>query len=203
MRKTDWTILMALFTGACFTAAPASAQDDTAQVIAKLKQRDAEIKQYIDAAADTSEASYKEELKIIINRDFDFHELSRRALGRYWKERTEPEQGEFVDVFGQIVRNSSVRKTDVYKADRIDYGEPTLRRSILTIPTEVFKKESSIEIEYKLHQVDGVWQVYDLVIDGVSTARDYRDAFYKEIRKNGYDIMLGKLKDRLAEEKEG
>ena len=195
--------IKALFAGVCLAAAPVSAQDDTAHVIAKLKQRDAEIKKYIDAAADTADAAFKEKLKIIINQDFDFQELSRRALGRYWKERTEPEQGEFVDVFGQIVRNSSVRKLDVYKADRIDYGEPSLRRSILTVPTVVFKKDASVEVEYKLHQVDGVWQVYDLVIDGVSTARDYRDAFYKEIRKNGYDVMLGKLKDRLAEEKEG
>jgi phospholipid transport system substrate-binding protein len=192
----------ALLLGFGGMAPEAPAQDDIASVIEKMQTRDQEIKAIIDAHPDTTDTSFRTELKEIVNKDFDFLELSTRALGRYWREHTEAEQQEFVDVFSQIVRNSSVRKLDVYKADRIEYGEPVLRGSTLTVPTTVFKKDANKTIEYKMHQVDGQWRMYDLVIDEVSTYRNYRDAFYKEIKKNGWTSMLDKLKKRLAEDEE-
>ena len=41
----------------------------------------------------------KEKLKDVINSFMDFSELSRLALGKYWKERTDQEKKDFTNGF--------------------------------------------------------------------------------------------------------
>jgi len=187
---------LAMMSGA---EAPAAAQDaDGAALLAKLKERDATV-QTLVATADTSSTEVKEKLKEIINGVIDFDELSKRALGKHWRERTEAEQADFVEVFRQLIRNSSVRKLDIYKADRVEYEEPTFRRGIASIRTVAHKKDSQMEVVYQLHQVDGEWLVYDLVVDEVSTARNYRDGFYKKLAKTPFSDMMVELREKLDE----
>ena len=51
-----------------------------------------------------------------------------------------------------------------------------------------------------MHEVGGEWKAYDIVIDGASTARNYRDSFYKQIAKSSYKEMFDKLVTKLAED---
>jgi len=57
-----------------------------------------------------------------------------------------------------------------------------------------------VEIVYEMHLVDGAWRAYDMVIDGASTARNYRDSFYRQISRTSYAEMVQRLNDRLAEQ---
>lgn len=188
------TIIMLMIAGAGLTGA--AAQDDSQDPVAMLKIRDARIQKLI-ASADTSSAAVKEELKKIINQAIDFHELSKRALGKYWNDRTAEEQQEFIDVFRQLIRNSSVRKLDIYKADKIEYDPPRTRGGMISVRSVAHKKDSSMEVVYRMHEVDGALKIYDLVVDDVSTARNYRDGFYRKLAKTPFPEMLDELRDRL------
>lgn len=165
-----------------------------------IRARNQKIKQMLDAAGDSVDAPTREKLKDIINGLIDFRELSRRALGKYWDERSEKERQEFVDVFRKLIRNSSVKKLEIYRADRIQYSDPAMEGDEATVTTVAFKGKKSAEIVYNLHLVNGEWKVYDIVIDGLSTARSYRDSFYKQIAKSSYREMYEKLVKRLGEE---
>ena len=143
----------------------------------------------------------KEKLKDVINSFMDFNELSRLALGKYWKERTEQEKKDFTHVFQQLIRNSSVKKLEIYQADRMVYEEPEINDSKAKVTTVAYKKRKQFEIIYKMHKVNGEWKTYDMEIDGVSTARNYRDSFYKQIAKTSYMEMYDKLVKRLEKQK--
>lgn len=143
----------------------------------------------------------KERLKDIINSFMDFNELSRLALGKYWKQRTKQEKRDFANVFQQLIRNSSVKKLEIYRADRMVYEEPEINGSKAKVTTIAYKKRKQFEITYKMHKVDNEWKTYDMEIDGVSTARSYRDSFYKQIAKTSYKEMYDKLVKKLENQK--
>jgi phospholipid transport system substrate-binding protein len=168
-----------------------------------LKARNQAVEEILQASGDTVTAETKERLKEIINGILDFEELSRLSLGKYWKERTEQEKKDFVNVFQQLIKNSSVKKLEIYKADRLVYEEPEINGTKAKVTTIAYKKRKQVEIVYKMHKVNGTWLVYDMEIDGVSTARNYRESFYKQIAKSSYKEMYEKLVKRLKEQEKG
>ena len=165
-----------------------------------IKNRNKTVEEII-GNKDEVKGETKERLKDIINSFMDFNELSRLALGKYWKERTKQEKRDFVNVFQQLIRNSSVKKLEIYQADRMVYEEPEINGSKAKVTTIDYKKRKQFEITYKMHKVDNEWKTYDMEIDGVSTARSYRDSFYKQIAKTSYKEMYDKLVKRLENQK--
>ena len=77
-----------------------------------IKNRNKTVEEII-GNKDEVKGETKERLKDIINSFMDFNELSRLALGKYWKERTKQEKRDFVNVFQQLIRNSSVKKLEI------------------------------------------------------------------------------------------
>ncbi len=175
---------------------------NTESPLALIQARNDTIKILIDTAGDEVDSATKEKLKDIINGLIDFRELSRLALGKYWDERNDKEKEEFTNVFRQLIRNSSVKKLEIYRADKIKYDDPEMKDGKATITTFAYKGRKNVEIVYKMHHADGEWKIYDMVIDGVSTARNYRGSFYKQIAKTSYKEMYDKLLERLNNDKE-
>lgn len=167
-----------------------------------LKTRNQAVEEILRASDDNVSPETKEKLKEIINGIMDFNELSRLSLGKYWDRRTEQEKKDFVNVFSQLIRNSSVKKLEIYKADRLVYEEPEIKGTKAKVTTIAYKKRKQVEIVYKMHKVDDQWLVYDMEIDGVSTARNYRDSFYKQIAKSSYKEMYNKLVKKLKEQQQ-
>jgi len=165
-----------------------------------IKNRNKTVEEII-GNKDEIKGETKERLKDVINSFMDFNEFSRLALGKYWKERTGQEKKDFTNVFQKLIRNSSVKKLEIYQADRIVYEEPEINGSKAKVTTIAYKKRKEFEITYKMHKVDNEWKTYDMEIDGVSTARNYRDSFYKQIAKTSYKEMYDKLVKKLENQK--
>ena len=165
-----------------------------------VRARNQAVTRILDAAGDSVDAPTKERLKDVINGLIDFEELSRRALSRHWEARTEQEQADFVDVFRQLIRNSSVKKLGIYRADSVTYRPPEAAGDGVTVVTIAFKDGKSAEIVYRMHQAGSEWKAHDVVVDGSSTVRTYRDSFNKEISRGSYEAMYAKLVDRLKED---
>lgn len=181
-------------------AEPARAQSPAPDPAEVVRARNEAVTRLLEAAGDSVDAATREQLKDVINGLIDFDELSRRALGRHWEARTEAERRDFVNVFRQLVRNSSVRKLGAYRADSVHYETPQIQGGDATVVTTVYRGDDSAQIVYRLHLVNGAWRAYDIVVDGASTVRTYRDSFAEQIRRTSYQEMYRKLVDRLQRE---
>ncbi len=179
--------------------APAQSNGKEASPVEIIKTRNETVEKILKQKGDLVDDQTREYLKKVINEIMDFRELSRLALGKYWDQRTEQERKDFVNVFSQLIKNSSVKKLEIYKADRVVYEPAVMRGDKATVTTYAYKDRKQVEIVYKMHKLDGRWLVYDMVIDGASTARNYRDSFYKEIAKSSYEEMYRKLVKKLEE----
>lgn len=178
----------------------AHAQTAAQSPVEVVRARNQAVDRILVDAGDPVDEQTKEQLKDVINGLIDFEELSRRALSRHWDARTEQERADFVDVFRQLIRNSSVKKLGVYRADSVTYRPPEAAGDSVTIVTVAYKDGKSAEIAYRMHQVGGEWKAHDVVVDGSSTVRTYRDSFNKEISRGSYEAMYAKLLDRLTED---
>lgn len=187
---------------AALQAAPAQGQGtaQTTSPVEVVRARNAAVESVLRATGDSVDAATREKLKDLINDLIDFEEMSRRALGRHWAARSERERAEFVDVFRQLVRNSSVKKLGIYRADRISYEPSEVSGDEATVTTRAHKDDRSVGIVYHMHRVGGEWRAYDIVIDEASTMRAYRDSFHREIARSSYEAMFEKLTRKLREE---
>ncbi len=165
-----------------------------------IRARNRAVKEILSAAGDSVGPETREKLKDVINGFIDFREFARRALGKYWDERTEKEKADFVSVFRQLIRNSSVKKLEIYKADSVTYRGAETKDGTAKVVTFAYKGRKKIEIDYLMHKVGDQWKAYDIVVDGASTVRTYRDSFYREIARTSYDRMYARLVHKLEEE---
>jgi phospholipid transport system substrate-binding protein len=168
-----------------------------------VRVRNEAVVQALESSGDSVSDATREELKDVINGLIDFPELSRRALGRHWDPRTPEEQEEFVGVFRELVRNSSVRKLEVYEADSIVYRPAEIDGAEAVVTTVAHEGDKSVEVVYLLHLLDGVWKAYDVIIDGSSTMRTYQDSFNRQIRRGSFREMVDQMSEKLEKDRAG
>ena len=141
----------------------------------------------------------REEIKKHINAAFDFRELSRLALGDHWAERSPDERDHFAETFSSIIREQNFDSfSRYYREGEIRYESAEVQEDAAVVQALAPVQDEQIEIEYKLHRVEGVWRIYDLVIDGVSTAEGNRRRYARYIEKNGYEKLIVQLDKQLA-----
>jgi phospholipid transport system substrate-binding protein len=189
------TTLAAAIIGIGILPLSGSAQQSPEEVV---RSRNEAVKSALDAAGDSISDEVRDELKDVINGLIDFHELAKRALRREWDIRTPEEQQQFVDIFRTLVRNSSVRKLEVYDTDSISYRPAETDGDQSRVLTVAHEDGKQVEIVYLMHRVEGEWLAWDVIIDGSSTLRTYQDSFQREIKATSYQAMYSRLVDRLA-----
>jgi len=194
-------LITALWLGAATVAVfPLGAHGLQQSPVEVIRERNRTLERILGPEDEEVSQATREQLKDVLNELVDFWELSRRSLGRYWPDLSEQQQRDFVEVFEALIRNSSVRKLSMYRADTVEYlaSNETAETAIVTTTARRDRKE--VEIVYHMHRVDAAWRIYDMVIDGASTVRNYRDSFYREIGRSSYQEMYERLVRRLAEE---
>ena len=138
-------------------------------------------------------------LRKIIRNKFSYIEMSRRALAKYWKERTPEEKKEFIELFGRLHDNSYATKLESYTNQKILFIGEKVRGNIALVKTVIKEGEDDVSVNYKLVKIGNEWMVYDFIIEGMSLVKNYRAQFTKIIRKSSYKKLVEKLKKKVNE----
>jgi phospholipid transport system substrate-binding protein len=54
-------------------------------------------------------------------------------------------------------------------------------------------------VEYRMQSSSSGWRVYDVVVEGVSLVKNYRDQFDAIINKSSYDGLIKEIRSKLQE----
>jgi phospholipid transport system substrate-binding protein len=164
--------------------------------VAVIKKKDAELQKMLR----DKEASKKtDRLKVLINGIFDFEELGKRALGPdTWKTMTPDQQKRFVKAFREMVENASVKKLEVYQSDSSTYEAPDVSDGKASVTAHVWTKGTESVVTYKLLAKDTTWKAWDLIIDDLSTARNYGEQFKKILQTSNIDGLIAKLEKKAS-----
>ena len=130
---------------------------------------------------------------------FDFEELSRRTLGREWKNFSAEQQTEFVKLFKKLLQGVYADRLLAYSDQKVIFDkEIMLKEGQAEVQSYLQTSDGTkIPLFYRVTDKSGSWKVYDMVIEGVSMVKNYRTQF-KEILTNGSpDKLLEILREKV------
>jgi phospholipid transport system substrate-binding protein len=142
----------------------------------------------------------REQLRAVIYPRFDFAEMAKRSLGSQWSRQSAPEQREFVRLFTEVLENSYLDKIESYNGEKIAYTRENQDQDHAEVFTKVVtKKGEEFSVNYKLHELEGEWKIYDLVIENISLVNNYRAQFNRILAKSSFAELLRKLQTKATE----
>jgi len=149
---------------------------------------------------DSKIAERRTAVRKIANEIFDFPEIARRSLGRYWQPLTEAQRSEFTSLFADLLERSYISKIELYGGERILYNGERVEGDLATVSTKIITKNGTeVPIDYRLFRRGESWLVYDVNIEGVSLVSNYRTQFNKIIQTSGYNTLVDRMKTKQNE----
>lgn len=140
-------------------------------------------------------------LRKAVGEKFDFEEMAKRSLALFWKQRTPEEKKEFVSLYSDLLERSYIKKIENYSDEKIIYTDENVDDGYAIVKTKIITKRNvDIPIEYRLLKKNNKWEVYDVVIEGVSLVNNYRTQFSKIIRTSSYEELVKRMKNKQDEE---
>jgi phospholipid transport system substrate-binding protein len=134
--------------------------------------------------------------KLVLAR-FDFSEMTKRSLGQHWKSLNRGEQKQFVDAFTQWQLISYGRIVSSARGDEVQFNRELQDGKDVSVETKVVRRYSEdLPIDYWLHNVNGQWKVYNMVIDHVDIVKNVRAQFERVIAKSSLPELLQRVKDQ-------
>jgi ABC-type transport system involved in resistance to organic solvents, auxiliary component len=150
--------------------------------------------------AESAKEIKKEKLEAIYEQMFDEVELSRRALGGNWNKLNATQQQEFIQLYRQVLEKAYIDKILSYTNEKIVFAkESLLAGNQAEVQTKVITSSKEIPIFYRVILKNGVWKVYDVVIENVSLVQNYRSQFNDILAKNTPDQLLEILRKKVKE----
>ena len=130
----------------------------------------------------------------------NIREISRKALGKYWKKRSLTEQKVFIDLLSRMfIKEAFPNSGKFFSALKVIYGQTTIKESKANVPlTVVHEKEGEINIDFHLQKYGDQWQVVDVDLDEISMRNNMRSQLYKVISKNNYQEIVRRIKEKIA-----
>jgi phospholipid transport system substrate-binding protein len=144
-------------------------------------------------AAMTSDELPDRVAKLIYER-FDFAEMAKLSLGKYWDGISEDERKEFVAVFTTYVLRAYKSTLNSYNGEKISYEREIREGDRAQVATKVMGKDQTLFVDYKLHRLGDNWKVYDIAIEQVSVTKNFHSQFNRVIAESSFKGLIERMK---------
>ena len=196
------TVIAALFLS-WLTAAPASALAGgaaTSTIRRANKSIFSLLKKKVPKGS-SAEKAVQGRLSKTLTAFIDFHALAERSLGKHWESRTPAEREEFVTILRDLIERNYLKTLRDNLGYRLEYrdekvaGDKARVRTVVKVTSNGRTEE--VNIDYDMQRGKDGWRVIDVITDEVSIVRNYRSQFNRIIRKNSYEMLVKKMRDKL------
>jgi len=171
--------------------------------VALLKKNDIELQKELKKKTHTPQEI--ERIKILSSGLFDFAKMAERSLPKKTLDTLKPEiKKKFTAEFQRMIENSSVHKFKTTKftpPDSTVYEAPKYRKDGAEVWVSVhsWSKGKDMLMVYKMDKEGDSWRVWDLVIDDLSTTRNYQDQFKSILETKPFSELIKTVKDKADE----
>lgn len=140
--------------------------------------------------------------------NINFPLMSRWVLGKNWKKATPEQRQTFIAEFQKLVVKFYSKALVQFLSqnnltDDIITFTPfrgKLEGKYATVRSQVnpLNGAAPVKVNYDLYlsKKTGLWQVYDVSVEGISLVTTYRSSFKQIISQKGMDALLNELKDK-------
>ncbi|MEP7247861.1 MAG: ABC transporter substrate-binding protein [Gammaproteobacteria bacterium] len=127
---------------------------------------------------------------------FDTKYSARLVLGKHWKTATPAQQDRFVAAFYQSMLRNYGSALAEFTGDKLKVfpAQNDGKSENATVRTEVKRSNGTrIPVNYTLHKTAEGWKAWDVVIDGISYVKSFREDFGAEIDQKGLDAVIDRI----------
>jgi len=191
--------LLFLVTGVFSVKPVAAANPDPTEQMRPFVQKIVNILTDPELQGDEQCSRRRQMVMDVARERFDFDEMSKRVLGRQWRELSDSEKKTFVGLFTTLLEHAYIGKIEDYSKQTVEFKSQRIRGDKAQVDTMLLDRDVAIPVSYIMILEKNDWMVYDIVVEGVSLVRNYMDQFNEIIRKDGYDSLLARMKERIKE----
>ena len=132
----------------------------------------------------------------VLDEMFDWNEMGRRSLGRYWSERTPAERTEFVGLFAALFQRTYLSRIELAHREKFQYLDEAIEGDTAIVKTAVITKRGrQIPVDYLARRAGAGWKVYDIGVSGTSLVDNYRAQFTSLVARSSYEDLITKLRE--------
>ena len=127
---------------------------------------------------------------------FDTETAARVVLGQFWRTATPEQRKRFIDAFYHSVLTNYGDSLVDFTSDRLKIFPSRLEpgAATATVRTEVRRRNGdAVSVNYSLRLTPQGWKAWDVVIDGISYVKSYREDFGAQIQSQGLEKVIKRL----------
>ena len=146
-----------------------------------------------DPRLKTDSKERRERIKAVIHARIDDTEMAKRSLGPEWRRRSPEEQKELVKLFTELIESSYL--ATIESVEKVRFLKEQVDGNYAEVKTQVIdNKGLESAVDYRLHNVNGDWKVYDVVVDNLSLVNNYRTQFSRVLASYSYAELIRRMK---------
>ena len=173
-------------------AAPSESPETT------LNRGLAELLSLVKGRNNTDAVELAKRVRPTLEKFFNFESLTRKALGASWKDLTPTQQNQAVKLFSEIIIRSYTSKFDPSSQIEINFSKALdLGPGRKEVPATAKYQGAVVAVSYRVESAPDGWRVYDVIIEGISLASNYRAQFEAIRQKGGGDALIRSMEEKL------
>lgn len=152
---------------------------------------------------DTNRAEYRKDpskIDALVEKDllphFDTEYAARLVLGAHWRDATPDQRQRFISAFYHSMIANYGKSLIDFTGDRLKVYPTKMGTDPdrTTVRTEVKRDNgSTVPVNYSMRRGPDGWKAWDVVIDGISYVKSFREDFGSEIDQKGLDEVIGRM----------
>src|SRR5690606_32542026 len=146
-------------------------------------------------------AAKRERVLATLESNFSFDIIIRRALGRNWNSLDAAQQDQVTILISDLLIMAYTKELKDGPKPEMEFSKPVdLSANKIEIPTLVGFKDKKVAVSYRLANIKGRgWQVYDVLVEGVSMVSNYRKQFDEHFQSKSGADLIELLRSKLDE----
>ena len=157
-------------------------------------------------------AAKDKEIKGIVEEIIDYRFISEYIIGKKWVETPDTKKEELFNKIKELFADVYLDKLFYNKSYEKKYLEKGLEKKYLKgVPESIFitseiqgifnGKTVGYELVYHIRKIDGKYKVFDVELDTVSLARNYREQFEKNLKEESVDELIAHIDKKIKSSK--
>lgn len=151
---------------------------------------------------ETDRVAFYKRMTAYISPAVDMEQISRLALGAHWAALPAADKTRFQQAFRDTLFGSYGKAVVLFRNVSVEYL-PQVREAgggkYRIVRTRVRSSNPDpVEVDYVLARRQAEWKIIDLLVDGLSLMKQFRQSFGEEIKRDGVAALIARLETSAA-----
>jgi len=130
---------------------------------------------------------------------FDVQYSARMVLGKHWRDATPEQRQRFADAFYHTLVDNYGSALAEFTSDRLKVFPTKVEADAerASVRTEVTRDNGDhVPVNYSLRKSDDGWKAWDVVIEGISYVKSFREDYGAAIDQQGLDAVIERIQKK-------